>query len=176
MFAGTAIAVVFSALSLSPVFAARHVLVLAEKEVVSSWLGRHPGYRLATDRDCNCDEDLRKIRSEGYGGRWKPVPNYHPYTVIGDFNGDGEDDVAVAVVRTKDTLKFTILVFNGPFKRDESPSFTDADLKMTGVGFFFGPPRPKPYRLVVGPFESEGYILIPKGQTYRVDAISTENE
>src|SRR5665213_138100 len=176
MFLRPLVIAIFSTLSVSPAFAARHVLTDIEKQVVSSWLSRHQGYRLASDRDCNCEEDLQKIRREGYGGRWKPVPNYHPYAVIGDFNGDGIDDIAVAVVRKNGNQRFTIQVFNGPLNANKNPSFTNGDSNMSGIGFFYGPPRPKPYRLVVGAFESEGYILIPKGQTYKIDAISTENE
>jgi hypothetical protein len=117
------------------------------------------------------------MRAEGYGGRWKPMPDYHPYVVSGDFNGDGEIDFAVAVIRTNGTGKFTILVFNGPIKSGEgSPSFIDTDSNLKGIGFFYGPPRPKPFRLVVGAFESEGYILSPKGKTYRLEPVSSENE
>ncbi len=87
--------------------------------------------------------------------------------MAGDFNGDGELDFVVAMVETKAARKFTMLVFNGPLRPNEAPSFINTDLSMSGIGFFFGPPRPKPYRLVVGAFESEGYILIPKGQTYQ---------
>jgi hypothetical protein len=33
----------------------------------------------------------------------------------------------------------------------------------------FGPPRPKPYRIVVGPFESDNTsILVPAGHSYKV--------
>jgi hypothetical protein len=95
--------------------------------------------------------------------------------VAGDFNGDGRIDFAVALVDPK-TQKFTMLVFNGPLRSNEAPSFVDADLSMFGIGFFFGPPRPKPFRLVVGAFESEGYRLIPKGQTYRLEPVSSEDE
>ena len=117
------------------------------------------------------------MRATGYGGRWKPVPDYHPYAVSGDFNGDGEIDFAVAVIRTNASHKSTILVFNGPIKSaDDAPSFVDSDSNMTGIGFFYGPPRPKPYRLVVGEFESEGLVLIPKGRTYRWQPVSSENE
>lgn len=165
------------ALALIPSASATHLLSTDQKKVVSAWLGKHPGYRLATDKDCACDEDLRTIRVTGYGGRWKPVPDYHPYVVSGDFNGDGEIDFAVAVVRTNAPHKFTILVFNGPITSvGDAPSFVDADSDLTGIGFFYGPPRPKPYRLVVGAFESEGYVLTPKGRTYRLIPISTENE
>ena len=117
------------------------------------------------------------MRTTGYGGRWKPVPDYHPYAVSGDFNGDGDIDFAVAVIRSNATHKFTILVFNGPFKSvDAAPSFVDSDADLTGIGFFYGPPRPKPYRLVVGAFESEGYVLVPQGRTYRLLPVSSENE
>jgi hypothetical protein len=36
------------------------------------------------------------------------------------------------------------------------------------AGLFYGPPRPKPYRLIVGTFESEGLVLQPLGNTYRL--------
>ena len=86
-----------------PTLAQRYTLTPTQNAVVSTWLAKHAGYRLASDQDCGCNEDLQKIRREGYGGSWKPVPDYHPYAVIGDFNGGGEDDMAVAVVRAKDT-------------------------------------------------------------------------
>jgi hypothetical protein len=156
---------------------ASHLLSADQKEVVSTWLHKHPGYRLANEKDCACDEDLRTMQRTGYGGRWKPVPDYHPYAVSGDFNGDGEIDFAVAVIRTNVAHKFTILVFNGPIKSiGDSPSFVDADSNLTGTGFFYRPPRPKPYRLVVGAFESEGYVLVPKGRTYRLHPVSSEDE
>jgi hypothetical protein len=164
-------------LSLIPSTSASHLLSTAQKEVVSAWLHEHPGYRLANDKDCSCDEDLQTLRKTGYGGRWKPVADYHPYAVSGDFNGDGQVDLAVAVIRTNAAHKFTILVFNGPIKSiGAPPSFIDADSNLTGSGFFYGPPRPRPYRLVVGAFESEGYVLVPKGRTYRLQPVSSENE
>jgi len=105
------------------------------------------------------------------------LPDYHPYVVSGDFNGDGEIDFAVAVARTNTPHIFKILVFNGPIKSvGEAPSFVDSISGLTGIGFFYGPPRPKPYRLVVGAFESEGDVLVPKGQTYRWQPVSSENE
>jgi len=156
---------------------ASHILSTNQKGVVSAWLNMNPGFRQATDKDCACDEDLRTMRTTGYGGRWKPIPDYHPYVVSGDFNGDGQIDFAVAVIRTSVTRKFTILVFNGPINSpDDLPSFVDSNSDLTGIGFFYGPPRPKPYRLVVGAFESEGYVLLPRGLTYRLQPITSENE
>lgn len=164
-------------LSVSQLMGASQTLAHPQKEVVDSWLSGHPGYRLATDTDCKCDEELRTIRKTGYGGRWKPLPGYHPYIAVGDFNGDGSIDFAVAVIRNDDPSQFATLIFNGPItSKDGSPAYMDKDLKLTGVGFFFGPPRPKPYRLVVGPFESEGYVFVPQGKTYRAQDISSENE
>lgn len=123
----------------------KHALSSIQKTVIDMWLREHPSYRLATDADCGCDADVRIMRVEGYGGRWKPVPDYHPYVASGDFNGDGVEDFAVAVVnRSKKTRKFTLLVFNGPFSSSEiNPAFMDTDVDLRGIGFFYGPPRPK---------------------------------
>lgn len=107
----------------------------------------------------------------GYGGEWKPVPDYHPYIATGDFNSDGVDDFAVVVIdRSKTNKNFSLLVFNGPFNaKPTSPAFVESGLDLRYQGLSFGPPRPKPYRLVVGPFESDNtWILVPKAHTYRV--------
>jgi hypothetical protein len=52
-----------------------------QTKVVAAWLAIHPAYRVAEDGDCECDEDLRDIRNGDAA-----VPDYHPYTVSGDFN------------------------------------------------------------------------------------------
>jgi hypothetical protein len=109
----------------------------------------------------------------GYGGVWKPVPDYHPYATTGDFNSDGIQDFAVALIdRSKRGKGFVLVVFNGPFKtKAASPAFMKSDLDLKGWGLFYGPPRPKPYRLLVGPFESDsGWLLIPRGRGYKLSA------
>jgi hypothetical protein len=105
----------------------------------------------------------------GYGGDWPPVPDYDPYFARGDFNGDGSDDFAVCLVDERATPKrFALAVFNGPFPaQGQEPAFFEDQLDLVGEGLFFGPPRPRPYRLVIGPFESDaGGLLEPKGNTY----------
>ena len=93
---------------------ARHSLNANQNIALSAWLSDHPGYRLAHDRDCACDEELRTIRHSGYWGAWKPDPDYQPYVVSGDFNGDGVTDFAVVVINARKDHDFTMLVFNGP--------------------------------------------------------------
>jgi hypothetical protein len=77
--------------------------------------------------------------------------------VTGDFNGDGATDFAVVVIKEHAEHEFTLLVFNGPLDQKRPlPAFVDAHSDLTKTdGLFYGPPRPKPYRLVLGPFESE---------------------
>jgi hypothetical protein len=89
--------------------------------------------------------------------------------VVGDFNGDGQKDLAIVVIAPVAAAKrFQLLLFNGPFlgKQSHGPAFVSEFLDLTGQGLFFGPPRPKPYRLLVGAFESEGMVLAPKGKGY----------
>jgi hypothetical protein len=101
----------------------------------------------------------------GYGGAWKANPDFHPYYVVGDFNGDGHTDFAVVVIRGSTNFTREVAVFNGPFSQNAAKSPAYVGGKHSGA-LFFGPPRPKPWRLIVGPFESEGSLLIPKGSTY----------
>jgi hypothetical protein len=107
---------------------------------------------------------------QGSGGEWKAVPDYQPYYAVGDFNSDGIKDFAVALIDPgKATKQFAVAIFNGPFV-DSKPKgealFSD-DFELVGCGFVFGPPRPKPFRLVVGRFESDNAVLFaPRGKGY----------
>jgi len=107
----------------------------------------------------------------GDGGIWRPVPDYHPYVATGDFNGDGVRDFAAVVIdKTKSAHQFTLLVFNGPFDSSTVvPAFVASDLDLKYMGLSFGPPRPKPYRLIMGGFESDNTsMLVPHGKTYQL--------
>jgi len=143
---------------------------MQEQGIINDWIKRHPAYRVATDADCDCAEEIQQMKA-GYGGEWKPVTDYRPYVATGDFNSDGVSDFAVVVIaRSKPTKNFSLLVFNGPFRaKSTAPAFTEPSLDLRYQGLSFGPPRPKPYRLMVGPFESDNtWILVPKRHTYRV--------
>jgi hypothetical protein len=147
-----------------------HTLTKQQQRIVDSWLAQHATYRAARDADCNCPDDIRQMKS-GYGPDWPGVPDYHPFVATGDFNGDGVADFAIAVVdNSKSEKNFTLLVFNAPFGSNQaSPAYTESDLDLRYQGLSFGPPRPKPYRLVIGPFESDNtWILVPRGRTYKV--------
>jgi hypothetical protein len=147
-----------------------HTLTAQEQKVLQDWLAHHPEYRIATDEDCDCADDIKEMRA-GSGGAWKPVPDYHPYSATGDFNGDGVEDFAVVVIeRSKQENNFALVVFNGPFKSETvSPAFMKSGLDLKYQGLFYGPPRPKPYRLLLGRFESDsGLLLIPHGRGYKL--------
>lgn len=162
----TLLATMFSAL---PAWCG-HTLTQGQQKILDAWLSQHPTYREATDADCDCSDDIQQMRT-GYGGNWTPYSDYHPYAVTGDFNSDGATDFAVAVIdRSKSTNAFTLLIFNGPFgSKPAAPAYVESGLDLHGQGMSFGPPRPKPYRIVVGPFESDNtWILVPKGHSYKV--------
>lgn len=121
--------------------------------------------------DCQCDDDIRQVRV-GYGAPFEPVPDYHPYVATGDFNGDGLPDFAVVVISERGSgVAHRLVVFNGTGRGwSARPVFEASGRNMTRKGLFFGPPRPRPYRLVVGPFESDNTeTLVPRGKTYRLE-------
>jgi hypothetical protein len=149
---------------------AGHRLSAEQSGVLRAWLAEHQGFRSATYSDCACPDDIQQMR-RGYGGQWKPVPDYQPYVATGDFNGDGHPDFAAVVVDDAQPTErsFTLLVFNGPVKSvRQHPSFSASKLDLRSRGLFFGAPRPRPYRLVWGAFEAEGAILQPVGSSYRI--------
>lgn len=147
-----------------------HSLTAQEQKVLKGWLTHHAKYGLATDEDCDCAGDIEQMKT-GYSGLIKPVRDYHPYVATGDFNGDGAEDFAVVVLdRSKEENNFALVVFNGPFNSEKaSPAFIQSGLDLKYTGLFYGPPRPKPYRLLLGRFESDsGVLLIPHGHSYTV--------
>lgn len=155
---------------------AGHTLSSDEHQVLKSWLARHSAYRQAADQDCDCAGDIEQMKT-GYSGLMKPVRDYHPYIATGDFNGDGVEDFAVVLIdRGRQEKNFALIVFNGPYKAEtQSPAFFQSGMDLKYIALFFGPPRPKPYRLLLGPFESDsGSLLIPHGRSYRWD--DTEEE
>lgn len=157
-------------LSLITAAQAGHRLTVAEQKVLKEWLGKHKQYRLATDEDCDCASDIEEMK-RGHGGKWKPVPDYHPYIATGDFNSDGVRDFAVVVIdHSKPEKNFVLVVFDGPFDSETaSPAFIQAGLDLKYSGLFYGPPRPRPYRLLVGTFGSDsGSLLIPHGRGYKL--------
>jgi hypothetical protein len=151
------------------VSASADVLQPNQRSTLNAWLVQYPNLRMATVAECECADDVESMRT-GYGGGWPAVPEYGPYVAVGDFNGDGTENFAVALNDTsKSDNAFVLVVFNGPFAGGaKSPAFVRADLDLRHQGLFFGAPRPKPYRLVLGPFESEGDILEPNKTTYRL--------
>lgn len=163
---------ILSACFLAPRYSlAGHVLNVRQRMVLKAWLAKHTAYRLATDADCGCEDEIRQMKS-GYGGYWPKVGDYHPYIATGDFRGNGISDFAVAAIdRSTGKNRFALLVFDGPFRTvDAPPVFVRRGIDLNGKGFFYGPPRPKPYRLVIGPFESDNTCIVaPEGSTYRLD-------
>ncbi len=149
---------------------AGHTLYPHEQKALTNWLANHPQFRAATDIDCDCSEDIQQMKA-GDRGIWRPVPDYHPYVATGDFNGDGLRDFAAVVIdKTKSTHQFTLLVFNGPLDSNAVvPAFVVSDLDLKYMGLFFGPPRPKPYRLIFGRFGSDHTsMLVPHRRSYKL--------
>jgi hypothetical protein len=95
------------------------------------------------------------------------VPDYHPYYIVGDFRGDGAEDVAVGVISNEHSDKFRVLIIHGaPLNGRPAKIFLSEELDLR-QGLFYGAPRPKPWRLGVGPFESEGVTFEPTRDGYR---------
>jgi hypothetical protein len=138
------------------------------RAVLQRWLKEEQGLRLATDADCGqCENEIAHQRKLSGA-------DYHPYYAVGDFNGDGRKDFAVAAIEMdadaegRVNQRFVVAVFNAPFaRRKVEPAYEKDELVLRDGGLFFGPPRRKPYRLFIGLFGSDqGLTLVPKGKKY----------
>lgn len=129
------------------------------RATVERWLRGKPALRLATENDCQNKEGLAASRQE-YGR------DYQPYYAVGDFNRDGQQDFAVALINgQKRSRKFAIAIFNGPFnqRRPSLPAFfaEGIDLSEGGLVVLSGS------RLVAGVFQSDNCVVLrPRGRTY----------
>jgi hypothetical protein len=146
-----------------------HSLDKRQAAFVDAWVASQPGSRLAVDADSRCLDEIESVRRGTPGTPWGPVPDFHPYQVVADFNADGSKDLAIALVRDTDKGKqFELVVFNGPLRKGARPAFRDGVGNLACGGLFFGPPRPEPHRLLVGPFESDSTsMLVPEAGAYR---------
>ncbi|MBS0471542.1 MAG: hypothetical protein JSR60_10755 [Proteobacteria bacterium] len=124
------------------------------------FLEKHPDLRLATPAQCQCDDDIRTMRTQGSFGT--PLPDYDPHLAVGDFNGDGRSDFAILLDDRSRGLTFVI--FNGG--RDGPAYVSHDDFDMANIGVF---PPGRDTGLLVGPFESEGCLYELKDDGYRED-------
>ncbi len=159
--------------SLALLFAApghgEHTLTESQRKFLTGWLAKHSELHLATDADCDCQEDIIETRKT-VNSVWKGVADYHPYVVTGDFNGDGHTDIAVVLFTPqRPPDQYTLAIFNGPLQiGGQNPASLKAGLNLKYHRLFFGPPRPKPYRLVLGRFDVAGIVNEPQGRSNRM--------
>lgn len=129
------------------------------RATLESWLQSKPRLRLAIEKDCLNREGLAASRAE-YGR------DYQPYYAVGDFNRDGQQDFAIALINgQKRSRKFAIAIFNGPFnqRRPSLPAFfaEGMDLSEGGLVVLSGG------RLVAGVFQSDNCVVLqPRRRTY----------
>lgn len=154
------------------------VKVADHDRVLRRWLTRHPDLRPARIDDC-VDRTIDSTGKEHVAScarlvedlkEWTKDPDANPFYAKGDFNGDGEQDFAVVLTNSKATktnAPATIVVFNGPW-RDSlmEPSFVLTGRKVSETLLGYGPPRPKPWQLVIGLPESEGRALVWRNGKY----------
>jgi hypothetical protein len=136
-----------------------------QKSSLENWLSQHPGYRIATEVDCDCAEDIRQMRTSGSWG--EPIPDYEPFLLKADFNKDGQSDFATLAIDDQ-SKGVMLLIFNGAFDQSNQPAYAQrldqSDVKH--IGLFL---THKDHWPILGPFESEGCIYRPKGTTYEED-------
>jgi hypothetical protein len=151
----------------APALWAGHTLTAEHQKILTAWIAANPQYRAAADADCSCEMDIREMR-RGYGDPQFAVPDYRPYQATGDFNEDGRIDFAVVLINNTNTADWAIAVFNAPFA-GAKPAFLRRGLQKDGLAlFYFAAPRPKPWRLCFGAFQSECEVLEPQRGGYRV--------
>lgn len=130
--------------------------------VLKRWLSSKSSFRLATEKDWKDSglglEGQLEYAKDVWGKDW------HPYYAVGDFNRDGKEDFAVALIslrRSKPQL--AVAVFNAPLDINNEPVFFDESFLITDWLYFRTGDD-----LLVGPFESEGGMLQPRGKGYRI--------
>lgn len=129
------------------------------RATVERWLQGKPALRLAIEKDCQNKAGLEASRQE-YGR------DYQPYFAVGDFNRDGQQDFAVALINSqKNPRRFAIAIFNGPFTqtRPTLPAFFAEGIDLSEGGLVVL----AEHRLLAGVFQSDDCVVLrPRGRTY----------
>lgn len=152
-----------------PAISAPHMDSL-HREVLQNWLAGKPGWRPAVEADAyaGASKEWREyLRNE-----IRAMSN-HPFYASDDFNGDGDRDFAVILMKKSGrSYKYALAIFNGPFgkKKKSAPSFYservagEGDLLFWMTGDEFG------NRFIVGPPASDsGTLITPRGKGYVVN-------
>jgi len=102
-------------------------------------------------------------------GPWgEPIPDYVPYSLVGDFRKNGQSDLAVVVTKAEAPDGEAVLViFDGPFKgAGKQPSFVGQAGLLTREGLGLTQQEKLP---IYGAFYSEGCVFRPAGRSYAKD-------
>ena len=160
-------------------FAISTCLLLSSAEAASSlsgnqrlsldaWLSRNPQYTIATEQDCDCGDDIEDARAHGPYG--KPLPDFQPSLLAGDFRKNGQSDFAVVVKRVReDHVSLNVLlIFDGPFvgAAAKPPVFVHPLNRLRNNALFQSMGDGYP---IYGAFESEGCAFVPRKRTYIED-------
>jgi hypothetical protein len=138
-----------------------------QRAALAAWLGRNPQFRIATAEDCDCDEDIKQVRSTG-GPFGDVMENYDPALLIGDFRGNGQADFAVVMAKIAPgkPAEGLLLIFDGPFRDGaKQPAFAGNVGVLKHAALFL---NEEGYPMF-GPFKGEGCIFRPAQRTYRPD-------
>lgn len=134
--------------------------------VLSEWMRERANLRLASRADCSCNDDIDFYRRVGPWGQ--PIPDYDPYTIVGDFNGDAHVDTAAVLVGRYETNPpdGLLVIFNGPVSSSPQPAFVGEVTPFPRQALHMS--RSNEY-LLIGPFESEACVIRPAGGSYVID-------
>jgi len=127
------------------------------REVVQQWLTNSKlTLRVATLADNSNKKGIAITRKE----RGK---DYHPYYVVGDFNGDRKQDFAIALIRERKRKEpFAIAIFNGPVGKNSVPAYFAEGWDLSDGGLFGDKAG-----VMAGPFESDNCVILRKsGKKY----------
>jgi hypothetical protein len=145
-----------------------------QTQVLRDWLALHREFRLVNETDCedrwrdavgnehadSCERLIQQLRN------WTKNAATSPFYVSGDFNQDGADDFAAVLTdahaRPRRVRRAIVVVFNGPFEvvTLHKPVFNLKRDSVSSTFLGYGPPRPKPWHLIIGAPETEGRALV----------------
>lgn len=131
--------------------------------IVREWIKKMPEWRIATADDYGWKPE----NADDYYGK-----DYLPHYLADHFNDDEFEDFAVMLVNRKDTKRYGLVIFNGPFKKGEraEPAFF-TDVLEDGDALYMRE------ALVVGPHYSDNIFFVrPKGSGYELKEPDTSVE